>query len=144
MKKSLLFGVALLAACGGSDGGAPASAPPQVVAPPVVAAPIDGLYQVSETVTASSCPTIPVGSTNRDTLTVTTSGSTAIGTIASIGGSCPGQIDGDHVTWSCTVSTSQGSATLQISATFAGSGVSGTAVLGGSCQITETFSGARK
>lgn len=128
MRTLLLVVVVGLAACGGSDG------PVQIA----------GLYQVTETVTASTCSTIPVGTVTSDTLTVTTSGTTATETISSITGSCPGQIAGNHVTWSCTLSNGQGTVTLQIAATFTGSGVSGTAVLGGSCQVTETFSGPRR
>lgn len=128
MRAGLLF-VAMMAACGGSSDG------------PVQ---IDGLYQVTETVTASTCSAIAVGAVTTDTLTVTTSGTTATETISSVTGSCPGQIAGNHVTWSCTLSNGQGTVTLQIAATFTGSGVSGTAVLGGSCQVTETFSGPRR
>lgn len=128
MRAGLLFVAMVAMACGGSDG-------------PVQ---IDGLYQVTETVTASTCSTIRVGAMSTDTLTVTTSGTTATETISSITGSCSGPLDGNHVTWSCVLSNGQGTVTLQIAATFTGSSVSGTAVLGGSCQVTETFSGPRR
>lgn len=130
MKRVGLLVLVSAFACGGSGGSN--------------AVTIDGLYQVTETVTSSTCLAIHVGTITTDTLTVTTSGTTATETISSVTGSCPGQIDGDHVTWSCTLGNAQGTATLQISATFTEAGVSGTFVLGGTCQVTESFSGARR
>ena len=77
-------------------------------------------------------------------MTVTTSGDTANLSISSLPGTCPGTINGDRATWSCQLTTSSGTVTLQVAATFTGSGVSGTVVLGGSCQVSENFTGTKQ
>lgn len=105
---------------------------------------IAGLYNLQEQTTASTCPTEPVGKTGTDTLSVSTSGGQATETIASIPGSCTDPIDGDQVEWQCQITGPNGTVTLQISATFSGSGISGTAVIGGSCQVTLSFTGTRQ
>src|SRR5438128_136542 len=127
MKKLACAVAAVLCACGGSDSNSSAVT-------------IAGLYHVNESVTQSTCSTVAVGSTSTDTLTITTNGNTATMQVASLNGTCPGQISGgNQAIWSCTVTNSNGTYTVQASGTFTGTSVSGTATLGGSCQITFNF-----
>jgi hypothetical protein len=106
---------------------------------------VDGLYSIQETVTSSSCAADPVGKTGGDTISITSDGDTITESIDSITGSCAGSLNGDRATWSCQITTSSGAVvTLQIEATFSGNTISGTFVLGGSCQIEESFSGSRQ
>jgi len=107
---------------------------------------VDGLYDLQEIVTYSTCHSPTAGSTGTDTMTVTVNDGTITEQIDAIGGSCSGPLDGNRATWSCDITNAQGQeATLQISATFNNGDVSGGIIIAGSgCQFAIQYTGKRQ
>lgn len=104
---------------------------------------IDGTYDITVTVTASTCSGIAANETATGTMTVDHGGSNL--RFAGITGTCSGGVaDGDHVDWNCE--TDNGS--LQVSGDFTQAGVTGEAtVVGGddeNCSEQLSFAGSRQ